>query len=583
MDLEIMMGLSDKMEDFFEKAGDSDSVGIVAVENYTEATVLEKYSRTAYPERAIFAAMPVQRESSIELDGVPSGEHGDGLLRTPYLKEIWGEVYPYFEKAKKIFDPNFILNPLCIVPVRDYKVSEFLKYYKGYSHKKAGALNRFVDEIEACHGCGKCAEFCPVARSHEGESGSSRARINLLREIISGHLKEPFKRRDLLSFFNLCLHCKTCARECPTRVDVARIIESYFEEQYRQNSPDFADRMLSRSRILGNIFTKVPWATKKMVRSSPAEKIAGALGIANLKHMELDPLRAEKAEVREGLESKKCVIFTGCVGDFFNASEIKAALALLQKMGFDADILSGFCCGEPAFVRGLKSEGLEQLKKSIFQLRSDIEAEKPVIFTSPSCILPFLEHSEVILGKKEAEKFKKGLHEACSFLVDHFKGNQAETTARIHGMDSDDELLRLAVRKLFRPANLKIAVQIPCHLKVIGADHKLISLIQALPGTDVIELETKCCGFGGSRGFEKKWAHHAERIGENLRDEIQSFQPQIVISSCVTCRFQIRKLLGERTLVSEYDDFHKYIRGEEQKCERIHVVHPLILAHELLL
>jgi FAD/FMN-containing dehydrogenase/Fe-S oxidoreductase len=520
---------------------------------------------------------------SKKLDGVPSGEHGDGLLRTPYLKEIWEEVYPYFEKVKKIFDPHFILNPLCIVPVRDYRVSEFLRYYKGYDHKKAGALNQFLNDIEACHGCGKCTDFCPVTRSREGEIGSSRARMNLLREIISGHLKDPFTRRDLLEFFNLCLHCKTCKIECPTRIDVARLIESYFAEKYIHKSPPFADKILSKSRSLGSLVNRMQRPVKKVLRSTSVDKLSAAIGLANLKHMEFNPLRSERLEYRESPEHKRSIIFTGCVGDFFNASEIKAALALLKKIGYKADILSGFCCGEPAFIRGLESEGLKQLKKSIIQLSADVKAKIPAICTSPSCLLPFLEHSEVILEKEEAEKIKKGLHEACSFFVDHFTGIQKDANTKILGMDSEEQSLKHAIRDFFRPVDLKIAVQIPCHLKIIDADQKLLSFIKALSVADIIELETKCCGFGGSRGFEKKWAHHAERIGENLRDEIRSFQPHIVVSSCVTCRFQIRKLLGERTMVSEYDDLHKFIWGEEKNLEKIRVVHPLVLAHELLI
>jgi len=520
---------------------------------------------------------------SRKLDGVPSGEHGDGLLRTPYLKEIWGEVYPYFEKVKRIFDPNFILNPLCIVPVRDYKVSEFLRYYKGYDHKKAGALNRFIDEIEACHGCGKCVDFCPVMRSHEGEIGSSRARMNLMREIISGHLKEPFTREDLLPFFNLCLHCKTCARECPTRVDVARLIESYFEEKYHRKSPDIADRMLSKSRILGNLLNKMQWPAKKILRSSQVGKLSGALGIANLKHIELDPLRSEKIKYRESPENKKCVIFTGCVGDFFNASEIRAALAILEKIGYEADIISGYCCGEPAFVRGLKTEGQKQLKKSIIRMSADVEAGKPVIFTSPSCLLPFLEHSEAIFRIDQAEKIQKSLHEACGFIVDRLMRIQKDENPNLHGMDNGKQTFGHAVRNFFNPVDLKIAIQIPCHLKMIDADQKLVSFVKALSLADTIELKTKCCGFGGSRGFEKKWARHADRIGEALADEIRALQPQVIVSSCVTCRFQIRKLLGERTVVSEADDLHTFVREDEKSSDGIPVVHPLVLAHELLI
>ncbi len=48
----------------------------------------------------------------ISLGGSTSGEHNDGRLRAPYLKELYGaEVYTLFQKVKQIFDPHDILNP----------------------------------------------------------------------------------------------------------------------------------------------------------------------------------------------------------------------------------------------------------------------------------------------------------------------------------------------------------------------------------------------------------------------------------------------------------------------------------------
>jgi FAD/FMN-containing dehydrogenase len=45
-------------------------------------------------------------------NGVITGEHNDGIIRTPYLEEEFGpEVYKLFVETKKIFDPNNIFNP----------------------------------------------------------------------------------------------------------------------------------------------------------------------------------------------------------------------------------------------------------------------------------------------------------------------------------------------------------------------------------------------------------------------------------------------------------------------------------------
>lgn len=44
--------------------------------------------------------------------GTTTGEHNDGLVRSPYLKQMYGEkVYKLFEETKNIFDPQNIFNP----------------------------------------------------------------------------------------------------------------------------------------------------------------------------------------------------------------------------------------------------------------------------------------------------------------------------------------------------------------------------------------------------------------------------------------------------------------------------------------
>ena len=48
----------------------------------------------------------------LEFGGSITGEHNDGRLRAPYLKQMYGEeLYELFRKVKQLFDPFNTLNP----------------------------------------------------------------------------------------------------------------------------------------------------------------------------------------------------------------------------------------------------------------------------------------------------------------------------------------------------------------------------------------------------------------------------------------------------------------------------------------
>jgi FAD/FMN-containing dehydrogenase len=48
----------------------------------------------------------------IKYKGTITAEHNDGILRTPYVKQMFGaDIYSLFEKVKAIFDPHNIFNP----------------------------------------------------------------------------------------------------------------------------------------------------------------------------------------------------------------------------------------------------------------------------------------------------------------------------------------------------------------------------------------------------------------------------------------------------------------------------------------
>ena len=51
-------------------------------------------------------------ELVISEGGTTTGEHNDGIIRTPYLTMLFGaDMVALFEQTKKVFDPANILNP----------------------------------------------------------------------------------------------------------------------------------------------------------------------------------------------------------------------------------------------------------------------------------------------------------------------------------------------------------------------------------------------------------------------------------------------------------------------------------------
>ncbi len=62
--------------------------------------------------QVILDLAPKVYELVIKEGGTTTGEHNDGIIRTPYLPMLFGEeMVALFEETKKIFDPQNILNP----------------------------------------------------------------------------------------------------------------------------------------------------------------------------------------------------------------------------------------------------------------------------------------------------------------------------------------------------------------------------------------------------------------------------------------------------------------------------------------
>jgi len=61
------------------------------------------------------------------LRGTISGEHADGLSRTPFLARQYGPLVNVFRELKQIFDPHGLLNPGKKVPLVPTRMTQNLR------------------------------------------------------------------------------------------------------------------------------------------------------------------------------------------------------------------------------------------------------------------------------------------------------------------------------------------------------------------------------------------------------------------------------------------------------------------------
>src|SRR5580693_2845461 len=120
----------------------------------------------------------------LEFGGALSGEHGDGLVRSPFMKKMFGPVlYEAFRTIKRTFDPQGILNPGKIVDCQP--LTENLRYGTAYAspnprtHFDFSEYGGMGGAVDMCSGLGACRKtldgtMCPSYMATRDETHSTR-------------------------------------------------------------------------------------------------------------------------------------------------------------------------------------------------------------------------------------------------------------------------------------------------------------------------------------------------------------------------------------------------------------------------
>jgi len=474
-----------------------------------------------------------------------SGEHGDGLVRSPFNQEFFGDrVYQLFKDVKQLLDPHGLMNPGKIVnaPPMDHN----LRYGTSYDDKSMETVYHyradvsFHESVHMCSGVGECRKksggtMCPSFKATEDEEHSTRGRANALRLAMSGQLEGGVTDARLLEILDLCLSCKACKSECPSNVDMAKLKSEVWQKKYDRGNICFRDKLINSSAAQSKKFSGFLAPIVNTVQATypfraMMEKVAGIEKKHKLPAFASEKLSSWFEKNYTTTNKNEVVLFADTYINYHETNIGKAAVQLLNDCGYKVILADVGCCQRPrisnGWLKNAKKDGTVVAEKLLPYIQKKI----PIVICEPSCATSFhLDLPDLIDDESLASALRSGVHMIDVFLWD--QQNEGKLKGR------------------FESTKENIHVHGHCHQKAIYG-LKAIDLLYG-NGTGNHEiLDTGCCGMAGSFGYEKEHYELSLKVGEDrLFPALRKMDKDDTVVACgVSCRHQIAHVSDKKPL-----------------------------------
>jgi FAD/FMN-containing dehydrogenase/Fe-S oxidoreductase len=486
--------------------------------------------------------------------GSMSGEHGDGRLRGEFIPLILGEHnYLLNKKIKKAFDPNSILNPGKIVDTPPMDSS--LRYEPGrptpelktwYDFSDSGGV---VRAAEKCNGSGDCRKssamggtMCPSYMATGDERLTTRARANIMREMLYADRQNPWDSSEIYEILDLCLACKGCRSECPSGVDVARLKSEFLQHYNDVHPPSLRARLIASLPRIYSLFSFIPgifnfFAGNKYT-SLIIKKMTGFAAERSIPllapHTFRRWLRRNLAQLNPQAPVGEVCLY---VDEFTNHNDLDAGIAtarLLTRLGYRITVTGNAASARTYISKGFLRRAKKLIIKNIEIFSPLVGEERPLVGIEPSAILGFRDEFPDLAGerhRKEALKLAQ-----CTYTLEEFITREF-TAGRIRSDMFTDE-----------PA--EVLVHVHCQEKAVTTSAPVLAALGIPENYKVLEIPSGCCGMAGAFGYEKEHFDLSQKVGELvLFPEVRkASDTTIIVVPGTSCRHQVKDGTGRKTL-----------------------------------
>ena len=469
----------------------------------------------------------------LEFGGALSGEHGDGLVRSPFIEKMFGPtLYQAFRQIKRTFDPHGILNPGKIVdapPITSnlrfgptYKATNPVTYFD-YSD-----YGGFAGAVEMCSGVGACRKtlsgnMCPSYMVTREEADSTRGRANALRMAMAGDLGQSgLTDQGVFKVLELCLECRACKSECPVGVDMSRYKSEFLAGYWKQHGTPLKARILghaNRLAQLGSLMPSLANACTGLMRGFAGihpDRTLPKLSNQTFAHWFRNRPTADKPGV---------LLFNDTWTNYYQPEIGIAATNVLSAAGQSVALAPNVCCGRPLISQGLLKDARNLAEQNTRQLLAAARAGQKLIFCEPSCLSAVREDAPGLLrGELRAQAEEVGA--ACFLFEDYLESALADGRATLH----------------LKPGPAEILLHGHCHQKAMGLLESAKSLLARIPGSKILDPDAGCCGMAGSFGYaEEKYEVSRQIAHRKLVPAVLSRKSGTPVAAAgFSCRHQVQ-------------------------------------------
>jgi FAD/FMN-containing dehydrogenase/Fe-S oxidoreductase len=470
----------------------------------------------------------------VRYGGSLSGEHGDGQARAALLPKMFGDrLVGAFREFKRIWDPDGLMNPGKVVDA--FSPTDNLRR-PGY--QPPSMVTFFPLRAEGgiggaalrCVGVGKCRKhdegaMCPSFMATRQEQHSTRGRAHLLFEMLRGEtITSGWDSHEVKAALDLCLACKACKSECPVGVDMATYKAEFLAQHYLRRRYPMHAHLFGHIDWWASVAARAPRVANGLAAMASRARLLSAVGIAHER-----PLPRFATETFQQWWGRRPVrdqgtnvtLWSDTFTNYFYPEVGRAAVHVLEKLGYRVTVPPQACCGRPLYDFGLLDSALDHLE-GLFALPALIQDDAPIVVLEPSCFSVFRDEA---LNLFPDEPIARSLSDRAvlfeTFLRPHFE--------------------RGALPALAGAA----LVHLHCHQQALSG-HDAAAGAFSVSGLDAEVLDAGCCGMAGSFGFNKQHYKVSIDIGERaLLPAVRGASPDTaIIVNGFSCREQIRHLAG---------------------------------------